>query len=327
MNRSDVCGIVVTYHPDADFPARLRSISSQLDLVLIVDNGSAEPEVSMLRNVAAHHSGITLILNSENLGIARALNIGIQQAAMLGYSWVVLLDQDSRVHDDLLDTLLAIHESHPDNTRLAVIGSGYRDLRWGRPEQGLTEPNAEAASGNRWDEVEWVITSGSLLSLAAYSVIGPFREDFFIDFVDIEYCIRARASGYSVIKTRRSLMSHLIGALQQHQILWIKKWTTHHSADRRYYFARNDTVMLREYGNYKWGTWRIKSFCRSFRTVKRIVLYEQAKAGKILAIIHGWWDGIHGNMGPRRQAPLDSRHRLANIKQESLPIGQNGLNK
>jgi truncated hemoglobin YjbI len=57
------------------------------------------------------------------------------------------------------------------------------------------------------------------------------------------------------------------------------------------------------------------------------VLYEQAKAGKIVAIIHGWWDGIHGNMGPRRQPPLDSRHRLANIKQESLPIGQNGLNK
>ena len=29
------------------------------------------------------------------------------------------------------------------------------------------------------------------------------------------------------------------------------KWTTNHSPDRRYYIARNDTVMLREYGGYR----------------------------------------------------------------------------
>jgi rhamnosyltransferase len=300
MNRNDVCGIVVTYHPDAHFPVRLRSISSQLDAVVIVDNGSAEAEVSMLRDIAAHHTGLTLILNSENLGIARALNIGAQRAAILGYRWVLLLDQDTRVHDDMLDTLMAVHALQPQNTRLAVIGSGYRDLRGARAES-----HTEVALGNLSDEVEWVITSGSLVSLAAYWVIGPFRDEFFIDFVDIEYCIRARASGFTVIKTRRSLMSHLIGALNQHKMLWIKKWTTHHSADRRYYFARNDTVMLREYGNYKWGTWRLKSFFRSFRTAKRIMLYEHAKADKIIAIIQGWWDGVHGNMGPRRRSRFE----------------------
>jgi rhamnosyltransferase len=318
MNRRDVCGIVVTYHPDTDFPVRLRSISSQLDLVVIVDNGSADAEVRMLRDIAAQHPRVSLILNSENLGIARALNIGIQQATVLGYRWVLLLDQDSRVDDDMLDTLVAVQQSRPESAPVALIGSGYRDLRW-----GSTDHNTDAASGTLCDEVEAVIHSGSLLSLAAYWAIGPFREDFFIDHVDIEYCIRARASGYSVVKTRRSLMSHLIGAPKQHRLLWIKKWTTNHSADRRYYFARNDTVMLREYGNYKWGSWRIKSFFRSFRTVKRIVLYEQGKLDKIIAVIQGWWDGIHGSMGPRRQPPLeqplaektetDSRHRLPNI--------------
>jgi rhamnosyltransferase len=317
MNRSDVCGIVVTYHPHADFPVWLRSIASQLDVVVLVDNGSADAEVRMLREIAAHHSGISLILNSENLGIARALNIGIEQAAILGYRWVLLLDQDTRVHDDLLDTLLAVQESHPENTRLAVIGPGYRDQR-----RGLAEPNTDAASGNLWDEVEWVITSGSLLSLAAYRVIGPFREDFFIDYVDIEYCIRARARGYSVIKTRRSLMSHFIGAPKLHKLLWLKKWTTNHSADRRYYFARNDTVMLREYGNYKWGSWRIKSFFRSFRTVKRIVLYEHSKIDKIVAIIRGWWDGVHGHMGPRRRG--SALERTWTEKDEKRQPGQIG---
>ena len=298
MNKSDVCGIVVTYHPDADFPVRLSSVSTQVGALIIVDNGSTEPEVRVLREIAAR-SGISLMLKSENLGIAHALNVGIRQAATLGYRQVLLLDQDSRVHEDMLDALLIVQESHPEKERLAVIGSGYRD-----PTRGPAEPNSHSASGNRWEEVEWVINSGSLLSLAAYSVIGPFREEFFIDCVDLEYCIRARASGYRVINTRQSLMLHVVGAPTRHKLLWMKKWTTNHSADRRYYRARNDTVVLREYGNYKWGSWTIKSFFRSFRTVKRIVLYERAKGDKIIAVIHGWWDGVHGNMGPRRKLPL-----------------------
>jgi rhamnosyltransferase len=304
MNKSDVCGIVVTYHPDADFPVRLGRVSSQVDAVIIVDNGSADAAVRMLHEIAENRA-ISLVLNSANFGIARALNIGIQRAADLGYHWVLLFDQDSRAHDGLLDLLLAVRESHSEKERLAVIGSGYRDLR-----NGSVEPNVDVSLDNQWDQVEWVITSGSLLSLAAYSAIGPFREEFFIDCVDLEYCIRARANGYCIINTRRSLMSHVIGAPTQHKVLWMKKWTTNHSADRRYYRARNDTVMLREYGNYKWGSWRIKSFFRSFRTCKRILLYEHGKAKKIIAVIHGWWDGVHGNMGPRSKLP-PLEHKLA----------------
>lgn len=295
MNRSDVCGIVVTYHPDDEFPARLSGISSQVDATIIVDNGSAESEVGMLRTAAAH-GGINLLLNSENLGIARALNLGIQQAAAQGYRWVLLFDQDSHVHHDLLHTLLALQDSFPDKERLAVIGSGYRDLR-----TELAGHGTDALSGDRWDEVEALITSGSLLSLAAYSVIGPFREDFFIDLVDNEYCMRAMARGYRLINSRRPLMSHSVGAPTLHKWLWMTKLTTNHSADRRYYFARNDTVMLREHGNYKWGFWALKSFSRRFRTVKRIALYEDAKSAKAMAVIQGWWDGIRGHMGARRK--------------------------
>jgi rhamnosyltransferase len=301
MNHSDVCGVVVTYHPDPGFPARLSSISSQVDAMVIVDNGSADAEVGMLRAASAQ-GGMSLILNSENLGIARALNLGVQQAAILGYRWILLLDQDSRVHDDLLDALLAVYDSFPEKEHLALIGSGYRDLR-----RELAKPSTAAVSGCRWDEVEAVITSGSLLSLAAYSDIGPFREDFFIDLVDNEYCIRAKTLGYRLINSHRPLMSHSVGAPTLHKWLWMTKLTTNHSADRCYYFARNDTVMLREYGSYKWGLWALKSFSRRFRTVKRIVLYEEAKADKVMAVIHGWWDGVHGTMGARKKKPALDR--------------------
>jgi rhamnosyltransferase len=276
---------------------------------------------------------VELIVNAENLGVAQALNAGIQRAVARGHAWALLLDQDSEVNDDMVATLLRVYASHPDRERLAVIGSHYPganhidiDIDVGR----IPEAAGPVAHAGQWDEVEAVITSGSLLPLAAHATVGPFREEFFIDYVDIDYCLRARAKGYRVIKTKKQLMSHAIGAPTIHKWLWLRKSTTNHSADRRYYIARNDTVMLRESGNYFAGGWAVKSLFRCLRHCKRIVLYEGSKADKIAAVAHGWWDGVHGRMGPRRArsaaaGPTGADTRRADGTASSRPTA--GLSK
>jgi rhamnosyltransferase len=300
-NGKDVCAIAVTFHPDPEFPARLGRILGQVGALVIVDNGSGGAAVGMLRELAMNPL-ITLVLNLDNLGIASALNIGIERAATLGFTWVLLLDQDSSVDDDMVQELIAVQAVFPNADQLAVIGSGFRDVNKGSRE---ASPESRA---DPWEEAELVITSGSLIPLAAHGTIGPFREELFIDYVDIDYCHRARAKGFRVIKTRKAIMSHAIGAYSQHSWLWMNKWTTNHSPDRRYYIARNDTVMLREYGNYVLGSWALKSFARCFRLCKRIALYEQMKTSKIIAVVQGWWDGVRGHMGPR------SHRRSKNIR-------------
>jgi rhamnosyltransferase len=282
----------VTYHPDAELPARLRRILQQVDRLVIVDNGSGQAEIKMLQGFAANPL-ITLVLNFDNFGIARALNIGIERAIALGFTWVLLLDQDSCIDDDMVQTLIAVYAAFPERDRLAVIGSGFRAA-----DEAPREPTDEGG-GDGWEEAESVITSGSLIPLKAHAAVGAFREDFFIDYVDTEYCFRARAKAYRVIRTRKPIMSHAIGAITRHNVLGIKKWTFNHSAERRYYIARNDTVLLREYGRYVLGLWALKSFGRCVRLCKRIALYEQMKIRKITAVAQGWWDGIRGHMGPR----------------------------
>jgi hypothetical protein len=79
----------------------------------------------------------------------------------------------------------------------------------------------------------------------------------------------------------------------------VDKWTSNHSPDRRYYIARNDTVLLRDYGHYALGLWAAKSLGRRIRTCKRVFLYEEMKSVKIRAILEGWWDGVLGRLGPR----------------------------
>jgi rhamnosyltransferase len=290
--RGQVCAVVITFHPDSGFPARLNHIVPQVGATVIVDNGSSEAGSTMLRELSAGPS-LTVVYNFENLGIARALNIGVQRALADGYSWALLLDQDTQVDDDMVDRLLATHASCLGE-RVAVIGSRFRD------SVGLSiDPRRLDARSEHWEEVESVITSGSLLSLRAYAAIGPFRDEFFIDYVDTEYCFRARAAGYRVIETLRPLMSHTLGAPTSHKLLWTTQWTTNHSPDRRYYIARNNTVLLREYGTSGRGPWQWKSIVRCFRLCKRIAYFEQDKIRKILAVGQGWWDGVRGKMGPR----------------------------
>jgi rhamnosyltransferase len=291
-----VCAVIVTYHPDAGFPARLQRVLGQAGAVIIVDNGSGEPSATRLRELPPD-GRVEIDYNGENLGIATALNRGVRRAAARGFDWALLLDQDTLPDEDMVEHLLAAAAAcvaGASGAEPAVIGSRYRDTH-GRGAEALRL----SREGPLWQEMESVISSGSLLSLAAYAAIGPFRDEFFIDYVDTEFCFRARAAGYLVIETRRPLMAHTIGAPSAHTMLWSTKWTTNHPPDRRYYIARNNTVMLREYGAGNTRSWRLKSLVRCFRLCKRIALYESDKGLKIAAVAEGWWDAVRGNMGPR----------------------------
>jgi rhamnosyltransferase len=284
---------MVTFHPDSGCAARLRRVLPQVDAVIVVDNGSDEPELREVREICTA-SAAKLVCNARNLGVARALNIGVEMAVAGGGAWSLLLDQDTEVDPDMVVRLLAIFDSTAHGGRVAAIGSRFRD-----PKGQGHETLALAARGEQWQEVESVITSGCLLSHDAYSLLGSFRDDFFIDYVDTEWCLRARLHGWRVLESTRPLMSHSVGSPTLHTLLWARTWTSNHPPDRRYYIARNNTVLLREYGTAGRGPWQWKSFVRCLRLCKRIVYYEHDKLPKIAAVAHGWWDGVHGRMGPR----------------------------
>ena len=280
-----VCAILISYHPDVELPRRAARILEQAGALVIVDNGSGEETRGMLLRIAAD-ARVSLVPNAGNVGVATALNLGVERARAAGFNWVLLLDQDSDVRDGMLNSLIEVRAAYPQPERVAVIGAGFGD-------------ESRPAAIADWEEVESVITSGSLIPLGTHALIGPFRDEFFIDYVDAEYCFRARARGYRVLRTTQPLMAHTIGAPTRHAAFGGSKWTTNHSPDRRYYIARNDTVMLHEYGGYAFGSWALKSLMRRLRTCRRIVLYERSKARKLAAVAAGWWDGVRGRLGPR----------------------------
>lgn len=290
LESNEICAIIVTYHPDTLVKERLSAISKQVNKIIIVDNTANESTTEMLQ-VLCQNQLVELILNAGNLGIAKALNIGVTKARQYNYKWALLFDQDSKAENDLVANLCTIYSTHPDAKQIALIGANYKNILKDEKKSTLI------ASTLEWREVKRVITSGSLLSLDTYEKIGPFREDFFIDLVDIEYCMRARKYGYKIIKSSKLLMTHSIGFPSKHMLFGKTVWTTNHTAIRRYYYARNYVAIQREYGNYLFSWWVIKSLKKCIRVSSTILFFEEDKLAKLSAIAKGWWHGVTKRMG------------------------------
>jgi rhamnosyltransferase len=281
--------VFVTYHPDAKFPERLARIVPQVAYIVIVDNGSTDEAVRTLRLLCESING-ELIANKENLGIATALNQGVGRAIEYGYAWALTLDQDSWPEADLVTTLAEIYTTHPNRQKVHMLGSNYRSAA-----TGYIALDCDSVLSN-FAERKAVITSGSLMSLQAFEEIGQFRDDFFIDQVDDEYCLRLRAHSYMVIISCKPLIVHSLGNESRHKFLWKRPICSNQSPQRKYYITRNRVVLYREYF-FKEKQWVIQSLHSMFREIILILLYEDQKIAKLRSMALGVWHAFTGHMG------------------------------
>ena len=283
-----VCAIVVTYNPDAGFSQRILQVMAQFPFVLIVDNGSHDAAKAMLQVIAANEK-IKLIANLDNLGIAQALNQGIEQAMKSGFRWALTLDQDTLVFPDLLDTLLAVYAA--SGLEKVLIGGNYLNINknrnfvdCGQDDKGFLERKT-------------LITAGTLVPLEASLAMGGFRDDYFIDSVDHEFCLRARANGFRVVISCKPVMSQWIGNTIEASAGWSRFASFNHSAIRKYFIARNTLVTARDYF-FREPTWAIRQVWRLQSDFASILLFESNKYQKSRAFIAGILDGLQNKMGP-----------------------------
>src|SRR3990172_9442741 len=106
-NRISVCGIVVTYRPDIDrLTALLTAARPQVDRLVIIDNGTDTGEIALLRKLTSAQNCVHMEMQ-KNIGLAAALNKGIQWAGEQASSHVLFLDQDSIPKPDMVGRLVA----------------------------------------------------------------------------------------------------------------------------------------------------------------------------------------------------------------------------
>ncbi|MEW5791480.1 MAG: glycosyltransferase family 2 protein [Pseudomonadota bacterium] len=287
-----ICGIIVTYNPGSYILQNVNRLCEQVDEVVIVDNGSSTTAKELLHALDGQGT-IKLIFNPENLGIAAALNIGLNYALSHGYEWAATFDQDSRVTAGMLQTMLGV-AAELELDQVAILAPRYRDQSTGRITSYAKTDLVSREDG--YSELVTTITSGNLVNLKAFRKIGPFKEDLFIDYVDNEYCLRCGVMGYKIYEIFSAVLEHNLGVPSQHQFLGKRPVTTNHSPLRRYYIFRNRVYVYKQYfGSHP--SWVVRDISASLKEALKIVLFEENRRKKLKSIFRGIGHGMIGRFG------------------------------
>jgi rhamnosyltransferase len=295
-----LCGLVVTFHPDEAVTDNLRAIVQECGTAIVVDNGSGPDALARLAAV----DGVTLVPLEKNLGVATALNRGAGRALKNDCQWVVTFDQDSRPEPGFAAALWATHLARP---RAAVIGpciheeaSCAGEYRWVRRHPRWPGCYERVPCRGPWlDHVTMVVTSGSMVELAAWQALGGFEEGLFIDYVDIDYCLRVIRAGREVAVAGGAVLLHRLGARRSARWLGKEFRPMHHAAFRHYYIARNRIIVWRRHA-LAVPHWAAFDLCFGVYNLFRVLVFEERRWQKIRAMLRGTWDGLRGRKGPRQ---------------------------
>lgn len=310
-NGWSIASVTVAYNAAQVLPKQLDALLRQsrtLEEIIVVDNGSKDSTVEMIRN---QYPQVTILELRENLGVGGAFAAGLSYAALQKkHDWVWLLDEDGVPASDAAEQLLRGYALSEQQGRKAAVlaclpahaqsGLSYPGLLW---QERLVPPPVEVLKQPIWF-VDATISSGTMVRRDAVEAVGLPRADFFMDFVDFEYCLRLRRHGYEIAVVRDSVLDHTLGTPRTFQFLGYKKAWSDHAPWREYYISRNHTYVVWHF--YPHLKSRIFMLMRLARHGAAILLFSEHRLANFQMMVRGFLDGRAGRLGIRF---LDSTSR------------------
>lgn len=199
INNIIAAGVVV-FQPNAN---RLREsiirLAKQFETIIIYNNGDSLDLLDELLDL--FNDQVIVIGDGENKGIATALNRIMEKADELNYQWVITLDQDSIIPDNMVLNFL----EECSRVDVAIICPQNIDHR-----RKYMEPVMHC----KYEYVTMCDTSGSCTNLRIWKELGGFDEWLFIDLVDNDFCKRVELKGYRILKINTVIMDHEYGNIK-----------------------------------------------------------------------------------------------------------------
>lgn len=304
MSHNDMHGldstraVIVTYRPDMPaLQAQLTRLQPQVASIVIIDNASDASARHELRDLATRFSA-ELIENPNNLGVAAALNQGIDHARRQGASHVLLMDQDSLPATDMVAALHTSLARLSAQQSVGAVGPVAEDLRDATPAPfvriGFPLNRKLPAMPGQTVRSDFLITSGSLVPLAVIDAVGGMDEGLFIDNVDLEWSFRAAHAGYTLHGVGDAHMGHRIGDEVRRLPLGA---SFVHSPVRLYYMMRNRILLYRRAATPV--VWIAQDVPRALLKLVRFSLLVSPRRANAVAMLAGIRDGLLGRTGAK----------------------------
>lgn len=236
-----ITAIIVTYNPDILILNKLlESLNEQVDEIILFDNSSENMKV--FNTIIGK---VRFIYNDKNLGLASAQNKSISIADKKT-DYFIFFDQDSEIDRFFLyNQLKAAGKLISDGRKFSAIGPVLidRESQYQYPATIYKSIFSKRVHvKNDLLETTFVISSGSLIPREVFEKVGLMLDDFFIDFIDVEWCLRANVLGYKNYINPDASMLHDMG---DERIRLFGKTISMHSDFRKKYIFRNGVFLLR----------------------------------------------------------------------------------
>ncbi|MGC9402643.1 glycosyltransferase family 2 protein [Vibrio genomosp. F10 str. 9ZC157] len=295
--------IIITFQPElSSVEPLLLACQSNGNSVIVVDNGSENAKE--LAEVCQSFERVNLIYLDANFGIAEAQNIAIKHLQIDDDELVVFFDQDSSIGHDYLNQVEETYQKLERNYgRALVLGPSFynRVSKFEYPviklnKLGLRQKILPSQFAHP-TEASCIISSGMTVKNDTLKQVGLMEESLFIDYVDTEWCLRARKLGYPILVDPSLVMEHEIGTNN----LKLLRWRVPvHSAARRYYRIRN-SFFLFNYSHVPKLT-SLREIVFSIVHQVFLVIFTEEKIGHFKSLIRGVRDGLFYKRSKPRQS-------------------------
>ena len=202
--------------------------------VNLVDNGSTANSVEIFKRYKTHNFKIQLIINKENLGYAAGNNIGMRKAINDGSDFVMVLNNDTFVHPQLISGLLKTFNEYPNAGIVSpkiyfAKGFEFHKDRYSKNELGKviwfaggdidwnnvygTNHGVDEIDHGQFDKIREVdfVTGACLMARSkTLEEVGMFDERYFSYFEDTDLSQRMKNRGLKVLYSPYGVIWHKV---------------------------------------------------------------------------------------------------------------------
>ena len=289
--KDNICSVIVGYRVEInEFKVNISKQLKNFSTIILVNNS---PETSLNSFKSPQ---VTIINNPTNIGLSAALNIGIQTARNLGFKMVALFDQDTQVPPNFTKDMLHFINHYQNDKPVAVYSPVFHNLVINETGKHINFKPFRmirgSVSDNDYAHPHYVITSGSIIPIEVFDKVGLMCEELFIDFVDIEWCLRARRNGYKVVAINKVVIDHHLGDYAVH---FMGHHYPIHNPLRMYYYFRN-AIYLYRLSEIEFN-WKFVDGARNLFRFLFYMLFVKNRLTYFKCIIKGYYHGFIKKMG------------------------------
>jgi len=240
-----ITAVIVSYEPDADVLLKnISAVQQQVNHLVVVDNASSN-QASVFEQIGTLYPDVLCTALAENTGLGYAHNQGIKAAKNNQADYVLLLDQDSKPRESMVESLLSMAQLKAQMSMRPISAIGPRYVGENRSDSffiqyGLLKFKRlykDASNGNL-TPCDFLISSGA------------------IDHVDTEWFLRAKSKGFQAYGSFDSIMEHSLGE-RTHAFRFLgigrERNIPEHKPFRYYYMFRNSIALYkRSYVSKRW---------------------------------------------------------------------------